>query len=260
MTSEPDPITDEQLDAYFDGLMPPEQREAFEARLRAHPELCQELKLQERINASLQRLFPLEQISDQRLSELLQAALPTEPVARQKPDAGRHWTRRRMTRSVLAAGVALAAVLGWLLIDWQLRSDTTDTIFFEPRPLALVYQEAVNSGFEPYYECHEEDRFRATFFRRQGQELKLADLPEDSRMLGLSYPGGLSRDTTAMLCLVDEQPVMVCVDRLAHDSPLATKNQSGQIKVFRKVRDGLVFYEVTPFDSSRLIRYLATPQ
>ena len=75
-------------------------------------------------------------------------------------------------------------------------------------------------------------------------------------MLGLSYAGGLSRDTTAMLCRVDGQPVMVFVDRLANDLPLAWANDKSGVHVHRVVRDGLVFYEVTPYESDRVIDYL----
>ncbi len=77
-------------------------------------------------------------------------------------------------------------------------------------------------------------------------------------MLGLSYPGGLSRNTTAMLCEVDEQPVMVFVDRLGKDEEVADRQAVPSIEwnVFRSVRDGLVFYEVLPFEVLRVAKYL----
>jgi len=128
--------------------------------------------------------------------------------------------------------------------------------FFEPRPVAEIYTEIVEAGFEPYYECHDNERFQETFAMRQDVPLRLAQLPQNSRMLGLSYPGGLSRDTTAMLCEVDEQPVMVFVDQLEKDNPLADQNEDSSLNVFREVRDGLVFYEVTPLERPTMTQYL----
>lgn len=76
-------------------------------------------------------------------------------------------------------------------------------------------------------------------------------------MLGLSYPGGLSRDTTAMLCMVDESPVMVFVDRAAADSELAAQVASdSEINVFRSERDGLVMYEVSELETPRAMEFL----
>ena len=40
-----------------------------------------------------------------------------------------------------------------------------------------TYDETVAFGFEPYYVCDEEERFRATFYHRHGQALKLGELP-----------------------------------------------------------------------------------
>ncbi len=257
MTYEPKPITEEQVDAYLDGLMKPEEREAFEARLRAHPDIEKEIQLQAQINASLERSFPLEQISASQLRELQERSSPTsQPSIESKASPSLVLPPRSLSRTMQVAIVGLAAMVAWIMVVWHLRNNTIETPFFQPRPVAAVYQEVLDSGFEPYYECHEEDHFAATYLRRQGQALRLTVLPEGSRMLGLSYAGGLSRDTTAMLCRVEGKPVMVFVDRLANDVPNAMQNETSGFKVYRVARDGLVFYEVTPFDSSRVIEHL----
>lgn len=261
MTDEPKPTTEAEVDAYLDGLMQPEEKEAFEARLRAHPEVRRELQLQAEVDTSLKRLFPLAQVPESQLIELKKSitlAMQTETGS--QSSSLEVLPRHSLSRRVQAALVGLAAVLAWILVVWQEGNNSTNSIFFEAKPVASVYQEVLDSGFEPYYECHEEDRFAATFLRRQGQALRLTELPAGSRMLGLSYPGGLSRDTTAMLCRVDEQPIMVFVDRLESDSPLAKENDSSAINVFREARDGLVLYEVTPFDEPRMIEHLVPLQ
>ena len=76
-------------------------------------------------------------------------------------------------------------------------------------------------------------------------------------MLGLSYPGGLSRDTTAVLCRVDDAEVVVFIDRLDRDDPRVAENDDPRLNVFRQERFGLVFYEVTPLDEPRMIDHFA---
>jgi hypothetical protein len=59
-----------------------------------------------------------------------------------------------------------------------------------------------------------------------------------------------------MLCRVEGQPVMVLVDRVEADRPDATQSCDPSLRVFREERDGLVFYEITPLDSPRVMEHL----
>ena len=251
MTHESDPITDAQVDAYLDHQMAPAERAAFERRLCSNPEIAREIALQLQIDASLQRLFPEEQVDDGRPIDFEKKSVrsPSTPADRTEE-------QRRLTRGARVALVGLAAAVAWVVAVWQWGAGPAETPFFQARPLAQVYRETVDRGFEPYYECRDNQRFADTFLKRQGQSLSLASLPPGSRMLGLSYAGGLSRDTTAMLCRVDDQPVMVFVDRLENDLKIAAEHTADDLHVYREARDGLVFYEVTPFDAPRLIDYL----
>jgi len=290
MTHDCNPITDRQIDIFLDGLLDPAERKMFEERLRICPEAAEEAERLSQIDASLRRLFPPQQVPEEQLrntlatsglatsglatsglatSGLATSGLATSGLATSglatSDGAKQSSLRQEPTRSSIGlsigrakrvALIGLAAGIAWILVVWQLARDPAETPFFQPRPVALVYQEVVDGGFEPYYECREADRFSATFQRRQSQALSLAALPSGSRMLGLSYAGGLSRDTTAMLCQVDGQPVMVFVDRLENDQPIATQLDASKLQVHRVARDGLVFYEVTPFATSRVIEYL----
>jgi hypothetical protein len=157
-------------------------------------------------------------------------------------------------RSLRLALLALAAVIAWIVVGWQL-VNRDEQPAFKPRSLAAIYQATVAKGFEPYYECREPDRFAETFARRQGVRLQLNDMPADRYMLGLSYPGGLSRMTTAMLCRVDEQPVMVFVDKQEVDRAQGEDLEAG-LSLLRQQRDGLVFYEITPVPEKSMIEYL----
>jgi len=251
VTFDPHSITDQELDAYLDGLLEPAERAAFEQRLRAHPELEQQVDQFAELDARVKSLFPAVQVSENQVAELI-----GEDSSYQQPFAISNVQRSSPSMAIRVAMVGLAAVLAWVLVVWQLSAPPAQTPHFEPQPVASVYQEVLDNGFEPYYECRDDKRFADTFLRRQGQALSLATLPEGSRMLGLSYAGGMSRETTAMLCRVEGEPVVVFVDQLEKDLPLAIKHDPSIAKVHRVVRDGLVFYEVTPFDDARVIEHL----
>lgn len=246
MTDRDDLFPDPQLEAYLDGLLSGPERMAFEESFRSDPVRREQVELQSRIDASLARLHPTSGTSPAHLAELAAQfnAAPEKAPA-----------HRQMAPWIL--GIAAAAAVAAVLLAWRPFGTGHSAPFFQPQPVAQLYAQAVDSGFTPYYKCDEADRFAAVFDRRQGQPLRLLPLPEGIEMLGISYPGGLSRNSTAMLCRVDGQPVMVLVDRVQVDQPSAMQNDDPAIYVFREERDGLVLYEVTPFDSARVIEHLA---
>ena len=79
-------------------------------------------------------------------------------------------------------------------------------------------------------------------------------------MKGLSYPGGLSRETTAMLCDVERRNRDgVCRPAETRISSSLQRTAILSVNVFRTERDGLVFYEVTPLDKPTMTEYLQVP-
>lgn len=237
------PNDDSLLEAYLDDALEPAAREQFEQRLRTEPHLAEQVELQRKINASLLSSFPVVEPDAEHVAQATEPLEQPEPTLLSIP-------RRRW------GWLAAAAVAGLLLAYVASGPQRTDP-YFEPTPLAQVYDATVRQGFEPYYECEDAERFARVFSKRQGIPLALLPMPEGSRMLGLSYPGGLSRDTTAMLCQVDGEPVIVFVDRTEADCQLASqKPTSESLHIFRDEHDGLVFYEVTPFDTPRAMQYL----
>ena len=258
--SSPDSQFDPQLEAYLDGALSDAEREAFVRRLREDEALRGAVDLQERIDAALMRTFVGEAAAaDQFAAGLRQdllrqettiATQPAVAVAERSAPRAALASRRTLLAGLLATAAALAAVFAGR--DW-LSGDRRPA--FTPLPLAAIYRDAVKEGFEPYYECHDPQRFADTFARRQGTALKLLPMAAGSRMLGLSYLGGLSRDTTAMLCLVDDKPVLVFVDQQQADAALA-ESQRGDLHIFRKQDRGLVYYEVTPYAEERVLKSL----
>ena len=85
-------------------------------------------------------------------------------------------------------------------------------------------------------------------------------MPQGTRMLGLSYPGGISRNTTAMLGEVDGKQVMVFVDDADNrDQVIASVDQDSNLNVFPVEKNGLVFCEVTPLSDPKMIQYFKFP-
>lgn len=237
-------IPDDQFEEYLDGATPESTRAEIAARVRADEARVAEERLQEKINRALAQLFPPARAEETPADGL---ATTHPPRRRGAPVIAR--------RVAVAAAAAVAAMAVGAALWNMLPGGARPTPYFERTPLAQLYQEAVRSGYEPYYECREPERFAQTFAKRQAIPLRLLPMPEGARMLGLSYPGGLSRNTTAMLCVVDDEPVMVFVDRAVEDErpSLAMRvNEGAGLNIFRTERDALVFYEVTPLDEPRV--------
>lgn len=241
-----DPITPDQLDAYLDERLSPAEKQAFEQRLADAPDVQERITEQREIDEALRHHFLPPAVTT---SEVEQWVVAAESDVRQQVV----WKRR----SVAWIAVALAVAAAWLVVFSRWGGNVEMEPFFEPRPLAELYLEAVRDGFRPYYLCDDETRFRKTFEKRQGVPLRLAEMPESRTMAGLSYLGGLSRETTAMLCHVQQQPVVVFVDRREfQDQALLTVPVGSGLHIHRATLGDLVTYEVTPFAEPKILEFL----
>ena len=242
----------DQLDRFIDGLMSDTEAEAFLAK-QENPNLAiAERDLQSKIDDSLRRSFSFDDVEKEALVRgAKRKVLTSQPVGRSKFDSLRE---SQLFRFAIAA--SLLFVIGmsaWMMGGFSQQIQAIDGA----RQLAMIYSETTERGFRPYYNCEDEERFANTFDFRHGIPLALAELPQGSRMLGLSYTGGISRDTTAMLGKVDGKKVMVFVDNAANGDRLnvATANDDPKLNVFVVERDGLIFCEVTPHEAAGLIQY-----
>jgi hypothetical protein len=244
-------IAAERLEAYLDDRLSAEEKADFERQLSADANATRQVELQRQIDHRLRQLFSPVDMPSGLIDQLLAADGPPERRSELPPQ-----TRSR--RFLLACFGALAATLACGLLAWQWLRQPRLEPYFRPRPLAALYREAVDAGFRPYYFCEDDERFRLTFAKRQKVPLRLADMPSDRRMIGLSYLGGLSRDTTAILCYSQEQPVVVFVDRRENDTPKAIEESDPALHVFREELGDLVLYEVTPLGSATIMDSLKT--
>ena len=210
-----------------------------------------ELQLQEKIDASLRRSFPAEPIKESLHREKMEALVASSRLPERRSMAIRVM--------VLAASVMLLASLTILPI---LQRNSPD-IGFTREPLAELYQDSLDRGFKPYYDCSDPVLFASQFDENLGVALRLAEMPEHKKMLGLAFFGGISRKTTAMLGQVNDKPVLVFVDNLSEDDEKMRSQvgKSGKYHISRATKDDLVFYEISEFEDAHLIEYfeLDTP-
>ena len=239
-----------RIDEFLDGLMTQQEAADFLQTVNAD-EHQQATELQGEIDESLKRMMSGLSVDEKEIEDQFLRAQGTkiETVV----DTGR--PARYMMPQRLAAVAALLLVALGLGIWFSSGSNQVD-IITKARPLVEVYGEKVAAGFKPYYICEDEQRFASTFNKKLGQALALAPMPGGRSMTGISYLGGMSRNTIAMLCEVEGNKVVVFVDREGQpDIELATTSNSPDLNVFVERKFGLVFAEVTPLESAKIIEF-----
>lgn len=252
-TSDIDP---ELLERFIDGLMSEAEAADFLAGLDNPEEALNQLELQSQINDSLCRSFGFEALGEDALISQVSAGLaskvPTEPHVNSPSLKLDSVSQSPWLKMALAASLLLA--IGFA--TWTFSKPNQIDVHFRPQALASLYLDTKDRGFRPYYNCKDPMRFADTFEVRHGHRLALSEMPPGTRMLGISYPGGISPNTTAMLGEVDGTPVMVFVDDAANrDQVIESVEQGLDLNVFLVEENGLIFCEVTPLDSARMIQH-----
>ena len=231
-----------RLQAYLDGQLPAQEREAFAREIAANADLAAQIALQKRIEESLRRSFKTPEPP-------AKIELPQRELATLKARS-----RRRM---LIIAGLAATAVtIFWVALAWRFFGGEAEPNYDPNQPLADIYQMTVAQGFKPKWVCDNPEEFASTFQKRQGQPLVLAALPAGTKMEGLTYVGGLSRYTTTMLARADGKPVMVFVDRADSDPHPAEPAAKTGLHLFRKQLGSLVLYEISSLDHPAVMDYL----
>ena len=248
MTLDPKPLTQETLDQYLDGQLTAAESESVKRIIERDPKLLRQVALQARIDSCLQTSFGRTELSASRVDSIREAA------EAQAKSCGSDLQARRAKIRLLVA-LTVAACLVWISAFAFLRMPAHRRA---PPTLAEIYQDSVAHGFSPYWLCEDDRQFAQTFDRRQGQALLLAKLPQGSFMVGLHYLGGLGPKTTTLMCMVDEKEVMVFVDRVEFesDADLEPPRSASGVQYFRRRVRNLVMYEVTPYDSPRVLNFL----
>lgn len=236
---------EDRLEQYLDGLLVGDELATFERELESDPALQEQVALQRRIDASMERAFapPTESARDSPL------AARDGVVAR----VGPRGFRRAFAVAASVAVVGAAAGLSW----WTMQPNCD-----RPNPLAPVspdqyYHTLVDCGFEPDWVCGTDAEFRTASARYVGVPFTVASAP-GLDVVGWMYqnPGVmLARSSTTLLARSDGEPVVVVMDRVDRDAPV-TIDPASELHLHRTERAGVVFYEVSPFTEPRVITRL----
>jgi hypothetical protein len=136
-----------------------------------------------------------------------------------------------------------------------------DTTAPRAKPFDEVYREQVANGLKPSWTCKDNKEFGDYFQGRLGHRLwlKFEEVPAVTKLLGVSFTGGVSETTIGVLAKVEDQPVIVLADRAATrwEHPMLKYAQG--LHVYQRQVGQLVLYEVSPFSEPRLLDLFMLP-
>ncbi len=249
----PDPM----LEAHLDGLLDASQHAAFQDRLAQDPAAQAAIQHQQRIDEALRRLASPgdAHAAWARVEAAQRAGRVTALLQLQR--------RRRAARLAMAAAVVLALGGTGGLVWWTQHVESTlheRQYADQPwRTFEMVYRDEVQAGFRADWECKSEKEFAGTFWKRFGQGLLLAQLPQGVQSLGLSYCNTLSKKTVTLLALVHGEKVIVFVDRPSKYQEEGVSPASG-LHLYRQELGRLILFELSPLDHPHLLELFYDPQ
>lgn len=260
MSDQSQPDNGNQVDAYMDGVLSPDEKRVFEARLERESQLRAEVELSRQVDASLRRTFSSPAVDERWLRGLL-AQQQAELVPAAEPQlsamASESATTGGSRRWLVAAAAVLICAVAWSWVILRQFHQPEREPLYAGVPMSELYQQKVATGFQPKWVCEDDQEFADTFQKRQGLPLRLAPMPAGTQMAGLDYLPALTLHTTAMLATVDGRPVIVFVERAERvvKPPQEPPADSG-LHLFRRRLADLVLYEVTPRDAPSVMEYL----
>lgn len=161
------PVTEAELHAYIDGLLPSERRAEIEAYLAAYPEDAQRVRAWAEQNQALHAWF------DPVLAEALPARVRRPALARRMPPALRY--------AAVAAWFALGGVTGWYVHAYNTAKSADSIAFAREAVIAhAVYSPEVRHPVE--VGADQEAHLVGWLSKRLGASLKVPHL------LAVGYP------------------------------------------------------------------------
>lgn len=238
---------DDQLDLYVDSMLEELPRHRFETEMLDDDRLRRAVAQQRSIDASLRRQLAPPPTLD--LGAVVRAAAEPPP----SPALSTRWRSWAIAASLLATFVGVW--LGWEAI--QSRRQAPGPYDRPWTTLTQLYDQTVETGFEPDWVCADDAEFAAHFRDSYGQPLLLA--PGNVEALGLSIGYVMSPRTTCLLARVDGRDVLVAIDRVEVDGGAALDQTDG-LNRFRRLLGRLVAYEITPLAEPRVLDSLYQPE
>lgn len=251
MTSSDNQQTQALLNAYIDGEMEPKQREEFQQTLAEDDNLRAELELQQKIDDGLVRLFTAT--SKCNVAEILAGAQGKLPQNTKTSTKGRGIFSVR--RFAAAAAIAGGIFGSWLIWD---SLKPTNSIRPQWQSIEAVYAQA-KAGQVKVWRCEDEAEFAKVFKDGYDQPLVLPfDTPQGIDVVGLAYRFTISRYTICLISTVNNEPVVVFIDRVeAGTRPKLA--QTSDLRLFERRVGRLILYEVTPWQEPSLLDLFFDP-
>lgn len=251
MTSADNQQMQDLINAYVDDEMEQKQREKFQQRLAEDESLRAELELQQKIDDGLARLFT-------PTSKGNIAVTPGNSNLKfpQGTKASNRGSRIFSARRFAAA----AAIAGGIFGSWLTFNALKPTGTNRPQwqSIEAVYALAKADQVEVWL-CEDEAEFADVFKNGYDQPLVLPfDTPQGIEVIGLAYKYTISRYTICLLSTVNNEPVVVFIDRIEAGARPQLDNTSN-LRLFEKRVGRLVLYEVTPWQEPGLLNLFYDP-
>jgi hypothetical protein len=243
------------IEQYLDGALTGERLTAFEARLRAEPEMADAVRRQREINASLLRRLAVPSSDTGRQ---IMVRIETEPAQSNVVGVVAPSPQRLAVPRWLAVAAVIAIVMGGTWAVWmnmQSGSSSGSSMLLDP---VAYYKRKTESGFQPVWKCDTDHEFAKYFADRYGQPVLLRPMPEEVSCAGIDYTTVLSGDTASLLIHDGPNRIVVLLDHAANDRELDLPASSGLHK-FRRDIGQYVAYEITPLDSPHILDLLYVP-
>lgn len=260
----------ERLDRYLDGVMSAAERTEFERDAAGNPELKKHLDVALAVQASMAKRFapPLalhiggldEAVKAAEAKDSERAAVPAPapiPISRGVPStpqiAVAPKSRAGWNRWI---GYAVAAVIGIAGVVWW-SSTVPDPEARRILSAGQVLAVSMEGGFKPAFICKDDAEFIAVVKNRFGTGLLVAST-ETISVLGWAYSDTyaadiVSKNTLVLMAKVDGREVLVFMDRAPGEHVLKKGDAPDGYRLFNRTVGGLVLYELTPFDSARVL-------
>ncbi|MBL8991536.1 MAG: hypothetical protein JNJ48_08160 [Phycisphaerae bacterium] len=237
-THRPDDWLDLNLEAFLDGLLPPDQHAEF-------------LRLAERRPDILQHIADQRQLADSLRAVYRQPAIAPGPQPLPAPPQARSSILRRLLPLAAAAAVALVAIL-------SLRPGAPAA----NQPLYAEYQRQADRGFIPDEVCTSDEAFADWTRQAFGHAL----VPQNSagqpavQIVGWCNRPIFSVYTGVLLARSDGRGIVVLIDKAAAPHQPPHDSARGPQHVFTRTVGGLHLYEVSPFPEARVIGRIVSAQ
>ena len=245
---------DTRLDSYLDDGMTPDERAAYQRETKSDEAVRDQVELQQDIDQSLRRLFapPSADRVTAGIADVRQSKSHKLPAP-----ATRDWGA--VPRRLAAAAAIVAGLFGGWLTWNALQPSSVSNPYGPWRSIEVVYADSVANDMEPEWTCDTESEFADSIRSHFGQAAVIPfELPDGIAALGLAYCNSISRRTVYLLAEVNDEPVIVFIDRVEAD-PGQTMDESSGLNLFNRRLGLLVLYELSPLEEPALLQLFYDP-